>query len=157
VLAVAFAAVEWLRGHVLTGFPWNAFGYTLTPVPLMMQSASLVGIWGLTLVAFIVFAAPALLAAPERGGRRGRILFLAFAAALFVAHVGFGALRLATASDATLADVRSIVQRRSSREMAERTGRNLPSPSRVSDRPPAGAASTASPISSGPSRRSRFF
>ena len=53
---------EWLRGHLFTGFPWNAFGYALTPMPLMMQSAALVGIWGLTLAAFFIFAAPALLA-----------------------------------------------------------------------------------------------
>ena len=63
VLAVALAAAEWLRGHVLTGFPWNVLGYALTyPLPLM-QGAGLVGIYGLTLIAVIVFAAPVVLAA----------------------------------------------------------------------------------------------
>ena len=46
-----FAVAEWLRGHLFTGFPWNAFGYALTPTPVMMQSAALVGLWGLTLAA----------------------------------------------------------------------------------------------------------
>jgi apolipoprotein N-acyltransferase len=111
VLAITFTAAEWLRGHVLTGFPWNAFGYTLTPVPLMMQSASLVGLWGLTLAAFIIFAAPALLVADGNKGRRGRILFIGCAGLLLAAHVVFGLVRLAGATDAVLPQTRlRIVQ-----------------------------------------------
>ena len=70
VFAVAMALAEWLRGHLFTGFPWNAVGYALTPVPVMMQSASLVGIWGLTLAAFFIFAVPVVLVADGRGSRR---------------------------------------------------------------------------------------
>ena len=105
VFAVALSVAEWLRGHLFTGFPWNAFGYALTPVPLMMQSAALVGIWGLTLAAFFIFAAPVLLIAEAGHNRRaGRIAFAA-AAVLFAAHLGFGAVRLAGGPDATVPNV----------------------------------------------------
>ena len=59
-LGVALTAVEWLRGHLLTGFPWNAFGYALT-TPLVLAQAALIGIWGLTFIAVVVCATPATL------------------------------------------------------------------------------------------------
>jgi apolipoprotein N-acyltransferase len=96
--AAALALAEWLRGHVLTGFPWNAFGYVIAPVPVMMQSASVVGIWGLTLAAFIIFAAPAALV-PRARRHRGAWALVAMAVALFAVHLGFGAIRLAAAPD----------------------------------------------------------
>lgn len=58
VLALTLAAAEWLRGHILTGFPWNVLGYALTAPDALMQSAALLGIYGLTFVAVILFALP---------------------------------------------------------------------------------------------------
>ena len=65
-LAAALTVSEWVRGHALTGFPWNALGYTLTGPAVLAQTASVVGLWGLTFIAVAVFASPAALADEER-------------------------------------------------------------------------------------------
>ena len=89
-LALAFGLCEWLRSFLFTGFPWNAIGYAATPMPLMMQSASVVNLATINMLAVFVFAAPALIAT-GRGSRIG----LAAALVLLTAHVGFGFYRLA--------------------------------------------------------------
>ncbi|MGH6715360.1 MAG: apolipoprotein N-acyltransferase, partial [Bradyrhizobium sp.] len=68
-LAASLTISEWLRGHLLTGFPWNAFGYALTEPLALAQTASLIGIWGLTFLAVAIFASPAVLI---DGTSRGR-------------------------------------------------------------------------------------
>ena len=101
-LAIAVSAAEWLRGHVLTGFPWNVLGYALTwPLPLM-QSASVLGIYGLTLLAVLIFAAPAVLLGDAPGpaleptASRGPRLALAMPALTLAMLFGLGLLRLAS-------------------------------------------------------------
>ena len=92
-LAVGLTVSEWLRGHLLTGFPWNAFGYALTsPLPLA-QGAALIGIWGLTFLAVAVYASPAVLA-DERADTRRPWLAPALSAVLLVGLAVYGAIRL---------------------------------------------------------------
>lgn len=104
ILAVALSGAEWLRGHLFTGFPWNVIGYALTPNTIMMQTASLVGVWGLTPLAVIIFAAPAALAGPRRE-RLGRFGLIGFAVGLFLFHIGFGVQRLAGSEDHAVGEV----------------------------------------------------
>ncbi len=92
-LAAAITISEWLRGHVLTGFPWNAFGYTITSPLVLAQSAALVGIWGLTFIAVAVFATPAALTDDPAHSRR-RWLPLALAAALLAGLAAYGSAHL---------------------------------------------------------------
>jgi apolipoprotein N-acyltransferase len=59
LLAVAWTATEWLRGHLFTGFPWNPLGHVWAFATPLLQGAALVGVYGLGTVTFIVLAAPA--------------------------------------------------------------------------------------------------
>jgi apolipoprotein N-acyltransferase len=61
VLGIGWTLFEWLRGWVLTGFPWNLVGYSWAFSDQMNQFAALTGIWGLSLVTVTVAALPALL------------------------------------------------------------------------------------------------
>lgn len=79
--AGAFAALEWARGHVLTGFPWNLPGETWRAGSAPSQAAALVGAYGLTWITLAIAAAPAV----WREGRGGRL-------ALASAAVGLGGL-----------------------------------------------------------------
>ncbi|MBP6011349.1 MAG: apolipoprotein N-acyltransferase [Alphaproteobacteria bacterium] len=61
LFAAAIAAVEWLRGHILTGLPWNLPGYVWSGSDAMFQSVAVWGIYGLSLLTLLAFLAPAAL------------------------------------------------------------------------------------------------
>lgn len=99
--AFAFTLTEWLRGHVLTGFPWNTFGYAFSDSLLLMQSAALVGVYGLTFFALLLLATPVLLLAP---GRKGAMA-VGLAGLVLSAAAGWGAARLAATQIGTVPGV----------------------------------------------------
>ncbi|HET7413035.1 MAG TPA: apolipoprotein N-acyltransferase, partial [Pararhizobium sp.] len=93
-LAFAFGLVEWLRSFVFTGFPWNAVGYGFMPIPLMMQSVHVIGLFSMNVLTVFVASAPALIVT-----RRGAWAGMGIAVVLFAAHIGYGTFVLMTAPD----------------------------------------------------------
>ena len=91
-LAVGLGLSEWARGHLFTGFPWNTFGMGLGGMLLTAQTASIVGLDGLTLLSVALYAAPATLA--DRDPRR-RWYPVALAATVGGALCLYGGMRLA--------------------------------------------------------------
>lgn len=55
-----WSAAEWVRGHVLSGFPWNLTGYVWTAAEAPLQVASAIGIYGLGFLTVAVACLPAL-------------------------------------------------------------------------------------------------
>lgn len=91
LLAIGYAAAEWLRGHVLTGFPWNLPAYGWGALPAVMQAASVMGAYGLSFLTILLGVSFAALT--RRAWRLPAAMVL-----LFAALWGFGALQLAQPS-----------------------------------------------------------
>jgi apolipoprotein N-acyltransferase len=90
IFTIAYTIAEWLRGHVLTGFPWNLAAYGWGASLAVMQSASLFGAYGLTLATILFGASLAELFNKQIAWRQPFAMTL-----LFIAIFAGGALRLA--------------------------------------------------------------
>ncbi len=97
---VLWTAAEWLRGHLFTGFPWNLAAYAWVEVPEILQTAAVLGAWGLTLLTIVVASLPA-----AWGARHSRWA-IALGLAVLGLGWGYGHMRLADASEASVPGVR---------------------------------------------------
>ncbi|MDQ8028395.1 MAG: apolipoprotein N-acyltransferase [Brevundimonas sp.] len=95
VFAALFCLLEWLRGHVLTGFPWNPAGASWKAGSAASQFASIGGVYGLSFVT--VAAAAAFGPLMGSGPRKARIVTAVIGAVAFAALLISGAVRLSSA------------------------------------------------------------
>lgn len=85
--SIVIFSSDWLRGHILTGFPWNLIGHSLTGQLAMMQNVAVFGIYGLSAIAALIFAAPATLACLSNNSevnQRSQASFLPILFSIFV-------------------------------------------------------------------------
>ncbi|MDD9798421.1 MAG: apolipoprotein N-acyltransferase [Alphaproteobacteria bacterium] len=84
---VCLSASEWLRGHILTGFPWNLSGMAFLGYLPLAQAASLWGIYGQSFLVLLLALSPVFYLWARPSG----FVFLC----LFAALLGGGLLQLA--------------------------------------------------------------
>lgn len=108
LFAVLFAALEWLRGHILTGLPWNPAGATWPAGSAPSQIAAYVGVYGLGLITVLAVSTLALVAGVRRW--KVRAGYVAFGAALIALLFVVGTIRLSTATVGVTDTVVRIVQ-----------------------------------------------
>ena len=66
LLVIIWALAEWLRGHILSGFPWAMIGSILYFPLEVAYSASLVGAYGQNLIVILLIVSPVLLIINEK-------------------------------------------------------------------------------------------
>ena len=108
VFGAMWMLTEWVRGWVLTGFPWNLLGTVWVFSDAMIQLAALTGVYGLSLLAVVAAAMPAVLAEPVSGGggERNRWMPVLAAAGVLALVWAGGEWRLAGAGNDTVPGVR---------------------------------------------------
>ena len=60
LFSLVFSIVEYIRGIVLSGFPWNLIAYSFSDQTEFIQINSLVGIYGFNLLCITLFTIPAI-------------------------------------------------------------------------------------------------
>ncbi|WP_293719266.1 apolipoprotein N-acyltransferase [Stappia sp.] len=100
-LALALTLGDWLRGNVLTGFPWNVWAHAFADSALLSQPVAFLGLYGLTFLVAFAFCALAGFADGTRGGRRVAVV----AIGLLLVAEGAGAARMGLAPDIAPQDV----------------------------------------------------
>ncbi|SDR24793.1 apolipoprotein N-acyltransferase [Pseudovibrio sp. Tun.PSC04-5.I4] len=91
VFAIALSVSNWLRGNVLTGFPWNVWGYAFADNLTLMQSFSLFGIYGVGLLVLLLFSMPVVLL---DGRNRTSAIYITASVTVWAALIFYGTDRL---------------------------------------------------------------
>ncbi|GGY46055.1 apolipoprotein N-acyltransferase [Parvularcula lutaonensis] len=104
-LVIGLAGFEWLRGHILTGLPWNLFAQSVAGSTLLLQPLAAIGPYGYGLVLLILYLSPAAAMLHPAQARRVGL----GAGALASVIVGFGAIRLALLPPTLRDDVRTVI------------------------------------------------
>ena len=93
-LPVVWVALELLRNHLFSGFPWANLGYSQVRTPAVAQLAALAGPYGIAALVVLVNAVLAETLAARRAGAQLPRRALAVAAALVALTLVHGSLRL---------------------------------------------------------------
>lgn len=87
--------LEFLRSHVLTGFPWALAAYTQSRWLEIIQYADITGVWGVSFLVLAVNVTARGIIAQASAGKRPNAVATVFTVFLAAGCFGYGALKLA--------------------------------------------------------------
>ncbi len=107
IFSVLFGSFEFLRGTILTGFPWNLFVFSFSNELSFLQSLSIFGTYGLNLFCITFFLIPSILVLKKKKFEiiTSTILLLAF-----ILFFSFGKIRLNNKDNYTLLNDNLIIK-----------------------------------------------
>ena len=106
----SYLLMEWMRGNILSGFPWNLFGYMWADIPELVQTVSIGSIYLLTWLTILWAALPGFLIVTKASNKQKIILSVGLILSLALCY-GFGSSRIRGYEVASLENVRvKIVQ-----------------------------------------------
>ncbi len=92
LLALIFSIIEYLRGHILGGFPWNVISFSLVEINQFLQILAYVGTYSFNLLVITIFLVPAVILFDV--SLKAKLLTVFLAATLIVSNLISGYLVL---------------------------------------------------------------
>ena len=92
LFSLVFSIFEFLRGNILTGFPWNIISYTWSSSNEVIQILSLIGAYSLSLISITFFCIPFLFF--QKKFFTKNIFFLLFFLIIFIVNYSYGIFKL---------------------------------------------------------------
>ena len=89
---MVFSIFEFLRGNLLTGFPWNLISYTWSWSAESIQILSLIGTYSLSLISITFFSLPFLLF--QKIINKNNIFFTLILAIFFISNYFYGSYKI---------------------------------------------------------------
>ena len=87
-----FSIFEFLRGNLMTGFPWNLISYTWSWSPEILQILSLIGSYSLSLISITFFCIPFLFF--KKNFVLQDVIFALFFLIIFISNYSYGIFKL---------------------------------------------------------------
>ena len=92
IFSLVFSIFEFLRGNLLTGFPWNLISYTWSWSIESIQILSLIGTYSFSLISITFFCVPFLFF--QKGIIKKNILLLSIFLIIFIGNYWYGVIKL---------------------------------------------------------------
>ena len=92
LFALVFSFIEYFRGHVLGGFPWNLISFSLVEINQFIQILSYVGTYSFNLIVLTIFLVPMVILFDESS--KAKLLTVLLVVTLIISNLIFGNLIL---------------------------------------------------------------